>query len=72
MYAYNGDFGIETCSEKSDAEYHQDNPVEVHAEIATMFPGTFEEWNRHIDNCIIAKLKKLGMTCTNQYGTYIK
>lgn len=71
MYAYNGPYGIETTHDRRlaavDGKY-----VKLSVSVSLMFPGTFEEWNKHIDYCIIDTLKNNGLTYDNIYGTFLK
>jgi hypothetical protein len=47
-YAGNGQFGLTASRYMEEFE----DPIEVKVFVSTMFPGTFEEWNRHIVSCI--------------------
>ena len=71
MYAYNGTYGIETTHDKRLAEAYGPY-VKLSVAVSSMFPGTFEEWNKHIDWCIIDTLKDSGLTYDNIYGTFLK
>lgn len=69
MYAYNGDFGIETSY---DNQSQWINCVEIEVKIGHMYPGTIEEWDSHIKACIVDELKEANLTHTTDYGTYLK
>jgi len=71
MYAYNGPYGIETTHDKRLAEAYG-TYVKLSVAVSTMFPGTFEEWNKHVGWCIIDTLKDSGLTYDNIYGTFLK
>jgi hypothetical protein len=70
MYAYNGQFGIETTHSEEEASCF-DEAVKLEVKVSLMFPGTTEEWNNYIDECVIETLKKEGITYTNDYGTFL-
>jgi len=71
MFAFNGQFGIETTHDFSEASLFSE-AVKLNVKVSHMFPGTTDEWNRHIDYCITEELKKEGITYTNDYGTFLK
>lgn len=71
IYAYNGQFGIETTHLKEDANYFNE-AVKLEVKVSHMFPGTNEEWNNYINECVIDTLKEQGITYTNDYGTFLK
>lgn len=70
MFAYNGQFGIETTSSESEANYFSE-AIKIDLQVSRMFPGTTEEWSKYINECIIDTLTELGLTYSNVYGTFL-
>jgi len=71
MYAFNGQFGIETTHSKEEASYFNE-AIKLNVTVSHMFPGPIQEWNKYIDTCVIDTLKEQGITYTNIYGTFLK
>jgi hypothetical protein len=71
MYAYNGQFGIETTHSEEEANYFKES-VKLEVKVSLMFPGTTEEWDNYINECVIETLKREGITYTNDYGTFLR
>jgi hypothetical protein len=59
----NGLFGVE-ASKYND----YDDSIKVIVYVSTMFPGTFEEWDRHIKSCIEDYVIETEKTFINAWG----
>jgi hypothetical protein len=66
MYVFNGNYGIESTHSKSEASLFAES-IQVNLKVSHMFPGTFKEWNRYINECISDTLLDLGLAYKNKY-----
>ena len=64
-YAYNGEFGIESST------YKMDESIECKVYVSTMFPGTHEEWSRHIASIIEQSVIEMVDTYTNDFDQQV-
>lgn len=60
---YNGQYGI-VC-EKGKA---QEGELQVHVVVGSTYVGSHEEWDKHIESCIVSTLTEMDLTYMNSYG----
>ena len=60
-YAYNGEFGIESST------YPVQESVKCKVYVSSMFPGTHEEWDRHIASIIEQTVVEHVPTFVNEF-----
>jgi len=69
-YAFNGEYGIETTQDEDTPAWCPE-AVKCTVKVAAMFPGTIEEWNRYIHECIVDELRGAGLITKHSYSEYL-
>ncbi len=69
-YAYNGNYGIETTQDEDTPAWCPE-AVQCTVKVATLFPGTIQEWNQYIHECIVDALKDAGLTEKCSYADFL-
>ena len=71
IYVYNGQYGIELTHEIEEALLFPE-AVKCNVSVSSMFPGTIEEWNNFIKECITEELVKNELVFKGTFDYFLK